>query len=508
MRSELFVSCLGGRTWAVFREGGAVSELRVEDSGRGSPVGAVLKVRVNRVLPGIQSAFVDTGLERDGFLHVDDLLLPGEQPVPAAEDAEAAEGLETGDEEPEVRPRGRGRPRRIEDLLRVGTELIAQVSRHASESKGARLTTYVALPGRHLVYLPRIEHRGVSRRITDGTERGRLRAVLDGLPPAPGGFIVRTAGEGAGEQAIRGDAALLVESWRAIEHAAERARAPSVLHRDVDLMLRLLRDLPREGVERIVVDDAGARQRALDYLARVEPALVACVRLHTGPKRLLETYGLDVEIDKALSPKVWLRSGGHLVIERTEALVSIDVNTGKFVGRDDPGDTVLRTNLEAAAEIARQLRLRDLGGIIVIDFIDMARASDRRRVIETLEAALRLDRARTKVVGLSKLGLLQLTRKRTRPGVDTLLTRVCPACSGQGRVKSPETVAAEAIAEVERIAPHLAGPVVRVRARPEVAAALRLRLQGEGSSAPTAGLEVRVEEDLQLAPDCFDVLSW
>ncbi len=505
MPSELFVSCLGGRTWAVLREDGIVTELRVEDAGQGTPVGWVLKASVSRVLPGIQSAFLDTGMERDGFLHVDDLLLPGEGPAPPVDDE--SDEPDAGGDESDVTLRPRATPRRIEQLLGAGTELLVQVSRHASETKGARLTSYVTLPGRHLVYLPHIEHRGVSRRIDDPEERARLRAILDELPAAPGGFIVRTAGRGAEPTALRGDAALLVESWERIEQAAARVRAPAVVHRDFDLLLRLLRDLPREGVERIVVDDPEAVERAVEYLRRVEPALAELVRHHPGPRRLLESHGLDVEIERALKPKVWLESGGYVVIEQTEALVSIDVNTGKFVGRRDPDDTVLRTNLEAAHEIARQLRLRDLGGIIVIDFIDMPKASDRRRVIDALQTALRRDRARTKIVGLSELGLLQLTRKRTRPGVETLLTRRCPTCAGQGRVKSPETVAAEAITEVERLLPHLDRPLVRLRARPEVAAAVKLRLQ-QDTDGSLAGVDVRVEEDLSLAPDGFDVLTW
>jgi ribonuclease G len=498
MRTELFLSRVGGQIWAVLREDGVVVELRVEDGGGGTPVGSVIKSRVERVLPGIQCAFLDTGMPRNGFLHTSDLILPGETAEHRPPETEA-------DELPKEPSSASGR--RIERRVRKGTELVVQVSRDETETKGARLTSYVTLPGRYLVYSPQVPRHGVSRRISEPEERERLLGVLEGLG-AEGGFIVRTAGQGADTEAFRADAQLLVEEWQRIRSLAAGARTPAILHEEADLLLRLLRDLPREGVERIVIDDPAGLERAREYLGRVDPDLAQCLEGHVGRPPLLEAYGLEREIDRAMRPKVWLSSGGHLVIEPTEALVSIDVNTGRYVGSRDPDETILRTNLEAAREIARQLRLRDLGGIIVIDFIDMQRIDDRRKVIDELSEALRRDRARTKVVGLSELGLLQLTRKRSRPGIGAQLTRPCPACSGQGRVKTPEAVSAEAVAELKRVLPLLDDQQVTVRAHPDVARAVRLRLQygaaleGEGASA------VRVQDDPSLLPDRFDVLAW
>ncbi|MBZ5637895.1 MAG: Rne/Rng family ribonuclease [Acidobacteriia bacterium] len=519
MASELLVSRLGGMTWAALREDGATVELRVEREGDRGAVGRIVKGRVTRVLPGIQSAFLDVGSGRDAFLHVGDLMLPGERPSELVPEAELeiaptgdddAEESEEGDDlvrgDPRPRPKVRAGP--IEDRLREGRELLVQVAREGIGTKGARVTCFVALPGRYLVYMPQLSFRGISRKITDAEERTRLRAVLDALPPSPGGFIVRTAGEGAEETAFRADAAMLRAEWEVIQERAAACHAPSVVHTELDLLLRLLRDAPRQGLDRIVLDDPDYHDRAIAYLSTLAPALAVRVRLHAGPAPLLESFGIDQEIERALRPKVWLRSGGYLVIQQTEALVSIDVNTGKFVGTSRPEETVLRTNLEAAAEIGRQLRLRDLGGIIVVDFIDMESPENRKQVLDALEAALRRDRARTKVVGLSELGLVQLTRKRTRPGVAASLTRSCPLCGGHGRVKAPETLAREALSEVLRLLPGLEEQAVVVRVHPDVASALRIALETAGPLLLlTQAARVRIEEDPGVRPDRFDVLA-
>jgi ribonuclease G len=520
MSSELLVSRLGGMTWAALRENGATVELRVEREGDRGAVGRIVKGRVTRVLPGIQSAFLDVGSGRDAFLYVGDLVLPGESPSEPPVEADvdlAAAGDDDGEESEEgedavregSRPRPAARMGPIEDRLKDGREILVQVAREGIGTKGARVTCFVALPGRYLVYMPQLAFRGISRKIGDADERSRLHAVLDALPASSGGFIVRTAGEGADESAFRADAAMLRAEWEAIQVRAAACHAPSVVHTELDLLLRLLRDAPREGLDRIVLDDPDYHDRAIAYLSALAPTLAGRVRLHAGPAPLLESHGIDQEIEKALRPKVWLRSGGYLVIQQTEALVSIDVNTGKFVGASRPEETVLRTNLEAAAEIARQLRLRDLGGIIVVDFIDMESPENRKQVLDALEEALRRDRARTKVVGLSELGLVQLTRKRTRPGVGASLTRSCPLCGGHGRVKAPETVAREALSEILRLLPGLEEQAVVVRVHPDTASALRLALETAGSLLePALAVRVRVEEDPAVRPDRFDVLAF
>jgi len=502
MSSELFLSRFGGHTWAALREDGHTVELRVEREGDAPAVGRIVRARVTRVLPGLQSAFVDLGLSRDAFLHVADLLLPGEPP-PLDAEARLARAAEEdgGDEDAGASPVQAP----IQDRLRPGRELLVQVAREGFGSKGPRVTCLVSLPGRYLVYLPQMAHGGVSRRIADPEERARLKTALEGLD---GAFIARTAAAGAEVALLHADAERLRSAWETCQRASARAGAPAVVHQDVELFFRLLRDAPRAGLERIVVEGAGDRERAVAYLADVDPQLAARVRLHPGPAPLFESHGLDEDVARSLRPRVWLRSGGTVVIEPTEALVAIDVNTGKYVGRGQLEDTVLQTNLEAAEEIARQLRLRDLGGIVVVDFIDMEQAESKRRVLEALEAALAKDRARTKVVGLSELGLVQLTRKRTRQGIAAALTRTCPACAGLGRIKNAPTIASEALFEIRRLIPETDASAVTVRTHPEVARLLALELQTGGEDLEAVRrADVRIEADATVAPDHFEIVA-
>jgi ribonuclease G len=503
LSSELLVSRAGGRTCAALREDGVTVELRVEDDSRALAVGHIVKARVSKILPGVQSAFLDVGQERDAFLHVSDLLLPGEAAPSPLED-----GTEDEAEIPAMRPPRRAVPvgPPLQDRLKEGRELVVQVVREAFGGKGPRVTCFITLPGRYLVYAPQAPFRGVSRRIHDPEERQRLRDILAALPEMPGGFIVRTNGAGALPSAFEADARFLVNAWSAIDEKVARSSSPSVLHADLDLFLRSLRDAPGSSLNRVVVDDEGMYLAGLDYLREIDPPLASRLRRHVGSESLFDATGVSQEIEKALRPRVWLKSGGTIVIEPTEALVSIDVNTGKFVGAKRPEDTVLRTNLEAAVEIARQLRLRDLGGIIVIDFIDMDRAEHRHQVIEALEQALQRDPSRTKVVGLSELGLLQLTRKRTRLAIGGALTCSCTSCSGTGRMKTPETVAYDALSEVRRVASPVRSGEVTVSAHPEVARALRLALQ---AAAPIVDRDLaerlRVLDDPEARMDQFDV---
>ena len=492
-------------------------ELRAERDGDSVAVGQIVKARVAKVLPGIQSAFLDIGLGRDAFLHVADLILPGEA-VAALEETDldqlpvvGIEALEEDVASPSASPGRRRletlRAAPIEDRLNEGSELLVQVEREAIGSKGARVTCSISLPGRYLVFLPQWSYCGISRRITEPEERARLREILATLSIVTGGFIVRTAGRDADAAAFRADAEALYATWVDIQRNAAKATAPARIHGDLDLPLRLLRDAPHDGVDRILVDSPEVYERAHLYLRELDSVLGAKLSLHTGPTPLFEAHGVNQEIEKALRPKVWLRSGGSVVIQQTEALVSIDVNTGKFLGKRSPEETVLRTNLEAAAEIARQLRLRDLGGIIVVDFIDMEQPDSRQQVIAAFELALRRDRARTKIIGLSELGLLQLTRKRTRPGLGAALTRECPRCAGHGRVKSPEMVAFEALSEVRRLAQVLDGQRVTVRVVPEIARAVMLALQTSWFDSERGLADrIHVEEDPTARPDAFDLL--
>jgi len=506
MLRELYVSRLGGQLWCALREDGVTVELRVEEEGPlDAPVGRIIKARVTNVLPGIQSAFLDIGAERGAFLHVKELLLPGERLEPPpdfdAEDLELDEPAGAGAEGPAPFRRSSGAP--IQDRLAVGRELLVQVVRERLGSKGARLTCFLSVPGRLLVLLPQARARGVSHRIHDPDERERLRGILAGLLDPGVGLVARTAAAGASESELRADAEALLRVWSGIQERAAAQPAPSVIQREPGLLLRLLQETPGEGLERIVLDDEGDRERALAFLAKADPVLASKVSLHAGPPPLLETQGLHEEVEKALRPRVWLKSGGYLIIEETEALVSIDVNTGKYVGRKDFEQTALRTNVEASREIARQLRLRDLGGIIVIDFIDVGDPANRRRFVEALEEALRADRARTKIVGLSELGLLQLTRKRVRPALGRLLTRSCPLCHGRGRIANGATVAAEALVALRRAA-EAAPASFTLRVHPDAAPAVVAGLERSefGSAGPRAG-SVQVVRDGSLRPDRF-----
>jgi ribonuclease G len=505
LTSELLVSRAGGRTCTALREDSVTVELRVEEDAADLAVGHIVKGRVSKVLPGIQSAFLHLGHERDAFLHVGDLLLPGEAASSMAY-ALGAEGEGDGEDAapPASRRRVDGAP--IEDRLKEGRELVVQVVREGFGAKGPRVTCFITLPGRYLVHAPQATFRGVSRRIHDPGERQRLREIVAALPSAYGGFIVRTAGQGADAAAFTADARFLVDTWTTIAGAALRTPAPRILHTDLDLFLRSLRDAPRASFDRVIVDDDAMHRAGRTYLRELDPQLCARIARHLGEEPLFDATGVAQEIEKALKPRVWLSSGGTIVIEPTEALVSIDVNTGKFMGARRPEETVLKTNLEAAEEIARQLRLRDLGGIIVVDFIDMDRAEDKAAVLAALERALQRDRSRTKIVGLSDLGLLQLTRKRARLGIRAVLTEPCACCSGAGRVKTPDTVAYEALFEARRLASSFGAGEVTVRLHPEAGRALRLALQ---SAAPIVDRELagrlRVVDDPRVAADQFDV---
>ena len=478
MVRELFVSRLGGRLWTALREDGATVEFRVERHRRDAPVGRILKARVTTILPGIQSAFLDIGTERGGFLHAKDLVLPGE---------------------PAEHPP-------IEQRLSVGRDLLVQISRERLRAKGPKVTCFLSIPGRFVVLLPQAGKSGVSRRIEEPEERERLSAILGKLPGNGVGFVARTAARGVGEAEIRADAAGLMRTWCEIQDRAERLPAPSVVYREPGLLLRLLRELPHEDLQRVVLDDEEDRNQALAYLREADPLLASRLELHPGPVSLFQARGLHEEIEKALRPRIWLHSGGTIVVEETEALVSIDVNTGKFLGRGGPEETALKTNLEAAREIARQLRLRDLGGIVVIDFIDMLQEENWTRVQQELEEHLKKDRSRTKIVGLSELGLLQLTRKRTQPTLGALLERSCPLCAGHGRIPAPRTVAASALHELRRAAAANEEGRFVVRAHPDLVGAIEVIVE-ESEFAAKEGREprVRVRPDPSLPPHRFEL---
>jgi len=428
--STLFLSVNSLETRVALLEDGRLVTYRAERHRTSSVVGNLYKGRVTRVLPGMQAAFVDVGLARDAFLYVREAGGIHEE----FSDIFASEDREDPDPSaPEAT---------IDDLLREGQEALVQVVKDPLGTKGARLTTYITLPGRFLVYLPTVPQLGVSRRITDPDERARLRSLIEAFP-ANGGWIVRTAGEGQGATELEADRDYLLQLWRRIQGTSERVRPPSLVHQELSPALRTVRDMFTHSIQECWVDDEESFKQVLDFLDQADPTLISRLELFRQPTDLMSAFGIDRELEKAVRPKVWLKSGGYLVVNQTEALVAIDVNTGKFVGSTSLEDTVFRINLEAVREIVRQLRLRDLGGIVVIDFIDMEEPEHRGEVYSALAEELATDPARTQLLPMSDIGLVQLTRKRTRPSLDRTLSRECPYCHGSGRIKSLPTICLE-----------------------------------------------------------------
>ncbi len=450
-------------TRVAVQDGTLLTELYVERRRHRSIVGNIYKGVVTNVLPGMQAAFVDVGLAKDGFLYGGDYTAN----VGEYERLMLGESEEEEIEVEEVERREATVP--IEDLLRKGQEVLVQVSKESLGTKGARITSFISLPGRSLVFMPHAHHIGVSRRIRDDRERDRLRQIVRGLRPPAGGFIVRTVAEGKGEEEFASDVQFLIRLWEQVQARHNQASAPSLLHEERDLIFRVVRDLFSLDVEEFLVDTPAAYARCMEYTSSLVPALASRVKLYEGRTPVFEATGVEKEIEKALRRRVWLKSGGYIVIDQTEALVAIDVNTGKYVGKRDFEQTVLKINLEAVGEVVRQIRLRDLGGIIIIDFIDMEREEHRQQVFRALTKALSADKARTNVLEISELGLVEMTRKRVRQDLQSLFCTPCPACKGSGVVKSDLTLAAEIFRKVQAAAADLGGQEILIRVRPEMA---------------------------------------
>ncbi len=509
MLKELLVSSNDRETRVAVLEDGRVAEVQIERRRQRGVVGNIYKGRVTRVLPGMQSAFVDIGLEKDAFLYVADVGEEVEDFDRFGASEENGEPLPVtfldtpGDAEPATRPPLPS----IDDLLREGQELVVQVTKDQIAHKGVRITTHVTLPGRTLVYMPTIDHVGVSRRIENEEERTRLKDILVALRKGPGGFIVRTAGEGRAPEEFAADKRYLVRLWDQIRKKGERAGAPTLLHRDLDLTLRAARDVFAQDFATLWVDDDEEYRRIVEFLDQVQPALVGKVKLWRKSSPLFEEYGVDQEIENALKSKVWLKSGGYIVINQTEALVAIDVNTGKFVGKKRLEDTVVRTNMEAVQEIVRQIRLRDLGGLLVVDFIDMEEEEHRRELVAALEAELKKDRSKNRMLPVSEFGLVEITRKRQRQSLERALTMPCPYCSGSGRIKSVPTILLEIRREILKRIPEGEGHSVLMRVHPEIYRALssdERHLVEELQEH--IGMPIHVQSDEHLHHEGYDIV--
>jgi len=444
---EILINAAPYETRVAVVERQRLIEVFIERTRDKGVAGNIYKGRVTRVLPGMQAAFIDIGLEKAAFLHGSDLYADlteeflaeeGNTPIEVEGDAQAANGKAAARRVP------------IEERLKKGQEILVQVAKQPIGTKGARVTAVISLPGRHLVFIPSSQHVGVSRRIEDEAERARLKEIVRAERPPEGGFIIRTACEGLSKREIQGDIRFLLKLWKRIVAKSEQMGAAALVHYDMDLVLRTVRDLFTADTQRLVVDNPRDHQRILDFVDTVMPRMQPRVELYEDAEPLFDRLGIEPQITKALERKVWLKSGGYIVIDHTEALTVIDVNTGRYVGKKDQEETVLKTNLEAVKTIVEQLRLRNIGGLIVIDFIDMEEPANQREVFEALGAALKKDKARSKLLPISELGLIEMTRKRTRESLTQLLCSPCPACDAKGHIKATATIAYEVLRRVQR----------------------------------------------------------
>ncbi|HCM06257.1 MAG TPA: ribonuclease G [Oceanospirillales bacterium] len=424
MKAEILINVTPTETRVTVVENGVLQEVFIEREHLRGLVGNIYKGKVVRVLPGMQAAFVDIGLERAGFIHASDIK-GGDSKTP------------------------------INSLLHEGQTLVVQVTKDPISSKGARLTSQLAIPSRYLVYMPDTDHVGVSQRIDDEEERERLRAlVVESIKAEEltdkGGFILRTAAEGAGEEEINADTRYLKRLWVTLGDRLKKAKVPSLVYDELPLFLRTMRDYARPEISRVLIDSKETYHRVEKFVEQFVPEILSLLEYYPGPRPILDLYGVEDEMQRALERQVPLKSGGYLVIDQTEAMTTIDVNTGAFVGRRNLEETIFKTNLEAATAIGRQLRLRNLGGIIILDFIDMADVEHQRQVHRMLEKVLEKDHAKTKISGVSDLGLVEMTRKRTRESLGQMLTEPCACCEGRGTVKTAETICYDIFREILR----------------------------------------------------------
>lgn len=501
MNEEILINVTPQETRVAVVENGVLAEVCIERTRRRGLVGNIYKGRVARVLPGMEAAFIDLGLERTGFLHVSDIA--GVRGTAAVVDGNGDAG------EVDV-PGGQGNGSAyppIGTLLQEGQELPVQVLKEPLGTKGARLTTHLSIASRYLVLMPNDPHVGISSKIEDESERERLRGIVTAIGESGRGWILRTAAEGAEEAALLADMQLLERIWGAVERRMREAGTGSVLYEDLPLALRILRDLAGGRVERVRVDSAEICSRMSEFAEEFLPDMAERVEHYPGPRPIFEIYNIEDEIQRALDRKVPLKSGGYLMIDQTEAMTTIDVNTGGFVGHRNLEETIFKTNLEAAQAIARQLRLRNLGGIIIIDFIDMTEAEHRTKVLGALEKALVNDSTRTQVCDVSVLGLVEMTRKRTRESLEHVLCKTCPTCGGRGSIKTPETVCYEIFREILREARQFDARQLMVLASQEV---VDMLLDEESTSLAELeafiGIPTRLQAEALYAPEQFDVV--
>jgi ribonuclease G len=500
VQNEILINTTPGETRVAILEKNQFVELHLERARFRSVVGSIVKGRVTRVLPGMQAAFVNVGLEKAAFLYAGDYV-------------ENIESIEEEDEEPRGR-RNRGRNgggRRvpnIESLLREGQEIVVQIAKEPIGSKGARITSHVSIAGRHLVLTPWAQRVGVSRRIESDKERRRLREIVNRIRPPDLGFIIRTAGEGTREADLEADVRYLTAVWDDVQIHKDQVRAPEALYREPSLPLRVIRDFANSETKRIVVDSQQAYDEMKSFVDRFVADPKPRIELYEGTVPIFDHFGTESQIDANLGRKVWLKSGGYLIIDQSEALTAIDVNTGRYVGRRDLEDTVLKTNLEAVREVVQQLRFRNIGGLIIIDLIDMESAENREKTFRALQDAIRQDKARTNILKISELGLVEMTRKRTRENLAQMLCEPCSYCDGKGYVLSEDSVAQKVLREIKKDLPRFCGRRIAVSVNRRVAERL-LRLERETLEAleRELGREIEIHARAEMHQEQFEITA-
>lgn len=460
MSNELIVDIGTGENRVALLEDNELVEIYIERPGSERMVGNIYRGKVSSVLPGMQAAFIDIGCDKNAFLYAGDVLARKDYQEDEEDTAQDYKGCNIG------------------ELLKAGQELTVQVIKEPIGSKGPRVTTNITLPGRHLVLLPDADYTGVSRRIENESERSKLKKIADNIKPKGMGLIIRTASEGKEEEDFADDLRFLLKLWNSIHQKEQRGQVPRCIHKDLSLVYRAVRDLFTKDIDKFIINDRQQYAKVLELVDMISPSLKFKVEYFSKNYDMFEYYQLESKIAKALSRKVWLRCGGYLVIDKTEALTVIDVNTGKFVGGSSLEETVLKANMEAAREIAKQIRLRDIGGIIIIDFIDMHEHEHQQMVLDALKQALKKDRTRTTVVGMTGLGLIEMTRKKVKQELSTVLHVDCPYCEGTGKMLTPEAIARNVEKEIGKYFTQTVAKAVQVEVHPSVANVLKTDMNG------------------------------
>jgi ribonuclease G len=508
MNKEIIVNAGSHETRIAVIENNQVTELFIERKFNKGIAGNIYKGKVTKVLPGMQSAFVDIGLDRDAFLYVGDIsenLLNIEEFFEDFNEEEEEKPTKEQTEESTYPPVNANL--QIEDLLKEGQELLVQISKEPIGSKGPRITAHISLPGRYIVYMPSINHIGISRKIEDTLEKERLKELVESLKTGPGGYIVRTAGEGMGVTAFKQDIQFLNTLWKEVIYEAEKATAPALIYEELGLIQKVIRDVFNDDTSIMLIDSDEVYQQALNFIDKINLSWASKIKLYTKKQPIFYEYDIESQIESALRSKVWLKSGGYIVINQTEALVAIDVNTGRFIGKKSLEDTVFKTNIEAIREIVRQIRLRNLGGIIVVDFIDMEDPEHKTELLRNLEEELKKDRSRSNIISISEIGLIAITRKRVKQSLERFLTKTCPTCKGSGRVKSVPTIVLQLQREIVSKLTINFDRDITVRVHPSIAEYLiEDQFSVLSSIKNLYNIRVSIKEDPNMQPEEYNIV--